>query len=77
MTMKLASSPSRNSSTTTVSPAAPKLPANISSMHERASATLAAITTPLPAASPLALTTMGARCVASHAASKFARVKVR
>ena len=62
MTMKLASSPSRNSSTTTTRPASPKAPANMPSAARIASSALAAMITPLPAASPSALTTMGGRC---------------
>src|SRR5262252_9543236 len=46
---KEASSPCKNSSTTTCAPAAPNPPANIMSMASSASARVAAITTPLPA----------------------------
>jgi hypothetical protein len=74
ITMKLASSPSRNCSTTTVSPALPRLPANMASMAAIASSAVGAMTTPLPAARPSALTTMGGRCARTHAGSKFARV---
>ena len=62
---------------TTVSPASPNRPANISSTVASASAVLVAITTPLPAASPLALMTIGSGCARSHPASKSARVKLR
>ena len=58
---KEASSPSRNSSTTISPPASPRAPPNIMSIAASASATFAATTTPLPAASPSALTTTGAR----------------
>ncbi len=76
MTMKLASSPSRNSSITTCSPASPNWPANIACAAASAAALSGAMTTPLPAASPLALTTSGARCARTQSASKLARVKV-
>src|SRR5881394_1194927 len=76
MTMKLASSPGRNSSITTSRPASPNWPANIACAAVRASSMEGAITTPLPAARPLALTTSGARWRLSHAASKLSRVKV-
>src|SRR5262245_13135619 len=74
--MKLASSPSRNSSTTTVLPAAPNWPANISSTLAIACPVVSQITTPLPAARPSAFTTSGARCARIQAGSKFARVNV-
>src|SRR5215469_4531707 len=76
MTMKLASSPGRNSSITTSRPASPKRPANIASAVASASVADAAITTPLPAARPLAFTTSGVRCARTQAGSKLARVKV-
>src|SRR6266850_5196536 len=76
MTMKLASSPRRNSSITTSRPASPKRPANIECAAACASSMESAITTPLPAARPLALTTSGARWLRSHAGSKLSRVKV-
>jgi len=61
MQMKLASSPSRNSSITTRAPASPKaLPSSMSRTAASASASVRATTTPLPAASPSALMTMGA-----------------
>ena len=61
MTMKLASSPAMNSSITTRWPASPMPPpASIMSMAACASASVIATTTPLPAASPSALMTMGA-----------------
>ena len=69
MTMKLASSPSRNSSTTTTRPASPKAPANMPSAARIASSALAAMITPLPAASPSALTTIGGRCARIAAGS--------
>ena len=64
MTMKLASSPSKNSSITTQAPAwlcfTPKaLVVSMSSMAWCACSKLVATTTPLPAARPSALTTMG------------------
>src|ERR1044071_2994467 len=60
-TRKLASSPSRNSSTTTLSPAAPKTRRmSTSSIAASASARDAQISTPLPAARPSALITYGA-----------------
>src|SRR6266850_1370440 len=76
MTMKLASSPRRNSSITTSRPASPKRPANIECAAACAASMESAITTPLPAARPLALTTSGARWLRSHAGSKLSRVKV-
>ena len=61
ITMKLASSPARKSSTTTRAPAAPSaLPTSMASIAACASATVLATTTPLPAARPSALTTIGA-----------------
>src|SRR6185437_3151300 len=58
ITMKLASSPSRQSSTTTRAPALPTaLPDSIASTAACASAVVSATTTPLPAASPSAFTT--------------------
>ncbi len=60
---KLASSPTRNSSITTEAPAAPKrLPDSMSRAASIACSTVSATTTPLPAASPSALTTIGAPC---------------
>ena len=56
------SSPSRNSSSTTRPPASPTiLPDSMSAATAIASSRLLAMTTPLPAASPSALTTTGAR----------------
>jgi len=43
-------------------PAAPNAPSNIMAMAASASASVIATTTPLPAASPSALTTIGAPC---------------
>ncbi len=61
ITMKLASSPSRNSSITTRQPASPKaLPDSMSVTAASASSRLRATITPLPAARPSAFTTMGA-----------------
>ena len=58
--MKLASSPSRNSSITTRLPAAPKRRSeSIASIAALACSRVVATTTPLPAASPSALTTIG------------------
>ena len=59
------------------SPASPKRPSSIDSAAATASAAVCAMITPLPAASPLAFTTIGARCAASQSASKFARVNLR
>ena len=60
---KLASSPSMNSSITTEAPAAPKrLPASMSRTASIACSTVSATITPLPAARPSALTTIGAPC---------------
>jgi hypothetical protein len=60
--MKLASSPSRNSSMTTRAPAARKaLPESMSRTAASASSTVVMATmTPLPAARPSAFTTIGA-----------------
>ena len=59
--MKLASSPSRNSSITTRAPALPKaLSASMSVIAASASASVIATITPLPAARPSALITIGA-----------------
>ncbi len=55
-----ASSPAMNSSITTSAPATPSDPPNISSIAAFASAAVIAITTPLPAANPSALMTIGA-----------------
>src|SRR6516225_517310 len=76
MTMKLVSSPSRNSSITTSRPASPNWPANMASAVAIASLLEDATTTPLPAASPLAFTTSGVRWPRSQAGSKLSRVKV-
>ena len=57
---KLISRPGRNSSITTSAPASPKAPSNIMAMASSASRTVLATTTPLPAARPSALTTIGA-----------------
>ena len=62
---------------TTSAPASPKRPPNISVAAATASSVVAAMITPLPAARPLAFTTIGARCARTHAASKLSRVKVR
>ena len=68
--MKLASSPSRNSSMTTTRRRPGRSgPANMSSAACTASSVVAQITTPLPAARPSALTTSGARCARTQAAS--------
>src|SRR5580658_10788923 len=77
MTMKLASSPVRNSSITTSLPAAPNCPANMPAALAIAASMVSAITTPLPAASPLALTTSGVCWLRTQAGSKVAWVKVR
>ena len=61
--MKLASSPARNSSTTILRPASPNArPESISPAAASASSSECATTTPLPAARPSALTTIGAPC---------------
>ena len=78
ITMKLASSPSRNSSITTRAPAAPSFFAVImSSIAACASATLVATTTPLPAARPSALTTIGAPRSSRRPSPRRRRSKVR
>ncbi|MCY1558524.1 hypothetical protein D9M68_954660 [compost metagenome] len=59
-TKRLTSSPSMNSSITTAAPDAPKAPEKQSMMASSASSTLMATVTPLPAANPSALITMGA-----------------
>src|SRR5207244_10141734 len=61
---------SRNSSITTSRPASPNRPLNIALAAASASSAVPATTTPLPAASPLALTTSGARWPRTHAASR-------
>ena len=77
MTMKLASSPCRNSSTTTRWPASPKaLPASMSRTAASASATVCAMITPLPAARPSALTTIGAPCSRMKASAGSIPVKL-
>ncbi len=74
MTMKLASSPCRNSSITTSRPASPRAARPASpSAAAMASAAVCAITTPLPAARPLALTTIGVRCRRTTRGSKLSR----
>ena len=61
ITINEASSPSKNSSTTTRLPASPKaLPASMSRMASSASCSVIATITPLPAARPSALITIGA-----------------
>ncbi len=61
MTMKLASSPARNSSITMRAPASPKaLSDSMWSTAACASSSVMATTTPLPAARPSALMTIGA-----------------
>src|SRR2546423_1232488 len=77
-TMKLASSPARNSSMTTRLPAAPRSLAFISeSIAAFASAMLAATTTPLPAARPSALITIGAPRLATKALASSGCSKLR
>src|SRR2546421_1069916 len=73
MTMKLASSPGRNSSITTSRPASPNWPANIACAAVRASSMERAMTTPLPAARPLALTTSRALAAQPRAIEAVAR----
>src|SRR5258706_6977115 len=76
MTMKLASSPSMNSSMTTRCPASPSLlPPSIMSIASCASASVAATTTPLPAASPSALITIGAPSRFTWSCAAVASVK--
>ena len=65
--MKLASSPCRNSSITTVLPAAPNWPENIACAASIASSVVSQMMTPLPAARPSAFTTRGARCARTQA----------
>ena len=57
---KLASSPLRNSSTTISIPAFPKVPSKQESTARNASPIVVATVTPLPAAKPSALMTIGA-----------------
>ena len=58
---KLTSCPSKNSSTTMDAPDAPNAPSHSAARAaESASSTVVATTTPLPAARPSALTTIGA-----------------
>ena len=70
---KLASSPVRHSSITTSAPARPMRPAKQASTAATASSRVAATVTPLPAASPSALTTIGAPC-GGHRPCAAARV---
>ena len=63
-TARRSSPPRRRGTPRSRCPAAARLPENIASIAASASATVAATTTPLPAASPSALTTMGAPCAA-------------
>ena len=73
--MKLASSPARNSSITIRRPASPNArPQSMSSTAASASACDCATTTPLPAASPSALTTSGAACPRTQAAASAGSV---
>mmetsp|Transcript_21548 Transcript_21548/g.47288 ORF Transcript_21548/g.47288 Transcript_21548/m.47288 type:complete len:323 (+) Transcript_21548:841-1809(+) len=68
MAKKLASSPAMYSSITTRDPALPKtLPTSMSSMASSAIFSSMATMTPFPAASPSALTTMGAPCSFTYA----------
>ena len=64
-----------NSSITTAAPAAPWAPPNISSMAACAAWTVSATTTPLPAASPSALTTIGAPWAVTWARAEAALSK--
>ena len=67
MQIKEASSPAKNSSTTTREPAWPNLlPDSMSSMALKASSSLIATMTPLPAAKPSALMTIGAPLVRTN-----------
>jgi hypothetical protein len=58
-------------------PAAPKRPANMAVAASIGFGREAAMITPLPAARPLALTTIGGGCARTQAGSKLSRVKVR
>ena len=60
---------------TTSLPALPKAPAKQASMAASASARVVAMVTPLPAASPSALTTIGSFCPARYALALAASVK--
>jgi hypothetical protein len=64
-----------NSSITTDAPAAPKAPPRMSSMAACASASVVATITPLPAARPSALTTIGAPVASIWAWAEAASVK--
>mmetsp|Transcript_13285 Transcript_13285/g.32292 ORF Transcript_13285/g.32292 Transcript_13285/m.32292 type:complete len:274 (-) Transcript_13285:206-1027(-) len=73
---KLASSPVRNSSTTIADPASPNaLRTIMSSTASSAVCTSIATMTPLPAASPSVLTTIGAPCVVMYALAAAGSVK--
>ena len=61
---------------TTWSPAEPNWPPNIDCAVAMASSAVSTMTTPLPAASPLALTTMGVRCRRTQSGSNVSRVNV-
>ena len=77
ITMKLASSPAMNSSITTRWPASPMPPpSSIMSMAACASSAVVATTTPLPAARPSALMTMGAPFSFTCACAAAASLKV-
>ena len=72
------SGPTRHSSMTTVLPAAPKVPCRMAaSTAARASSTVVATVTPLPAASPSALTTTGAPNAATAASAWSAVSQMR
>ena len=75
-TMKLTSSPLRNSSMTMVFPAAPKLPPSMARAAAMADSCVSQMTTPFPAAKPSALTTSGSRCALTYCSSKLPAVKV-
>ena len=75
--MKLASSPSRNSSMTIFEPASPKsFLSSISRTALIASSMFIATITPLPAASPSALTTNGAPFDLIYSIAGFDSVKL-
>ena len=77
MTMKLASSPAMKSSIKTRAPGVPgAVSENMWSMARCASASVVATTTPLPAASPSALMTIGAPLRSRQACAASASVKV-
>ena len=78
ITMKLASSPSRNSSTTMRAPASPKrLPSSMSAAAVSAASSVCATITPLPAARPSALITIGAPVARMYSSAGASSLKLR